>query len=455
MISLGFSNANLLIKLGDGANALFAQLNSPQGIGLLSSGAIIVSDTLNHRIRKIENGIISTIAGTGSPGYTGKYLVCTFLLIFNHPYPKHSKLASGTATSALINTPLGLAVYNNEVYFADSLNHVIRKISSSGSISNEQGVGATSGSQTLPLQMNTPTGVVFQSGTMYMADSKNLRVCYPGFLGIINCISTSSEPIGLGVYSGVVYAALLGNVIVSMQSGTPIVAGTGTSGFSGDGGVATSALLNGPSALTFDSSGNMLISDSSNNRIRKVTNGIISTLAGTSNRNFGNGAVGTLVSLSSPNSVYYAGNDDSTGGILIADMNNHVLRRLKDGRIYNVIGNVGISGSNSGNGVNVNAATLNSPPFVMKRFGDLIYFLDSGGCALRRIESSGVLKLVVGSCNSGNQDYFLSKSFDISSDGIIYIADYYNHRIAKFVIGGTSLTTLAGGSLKGFAGMFI
>ncbi|EFC41168.1 predicted protein [Naegleria gruberi] len=414
---------------GDGANALFAQLNSPQGIGLLSGGAIIVSDTLNHRIRKIENGIISTIAGTGSPGYT----------------------ASGTATSALINTPLGLAVYNNEVYFADSLNHVIRKISSSGSISNEQGVGATSGSQTLPLQMNTPTGVVFQSGTMYMADSKNLRVCYPGFLGIINCISTSSEPIGLGVYSGVVYAALLGNVIVSLQSGTPIVAGTGTSGFSGDGGVATSALLNGPSALTFDSSGNMLISDSSNNRIRKVTNGIISTLAGTSNRNFGNGAVGTLVSLSSPNSVYYAGNDDSTGGILIADMNNHVLRRLKDGRIYNVIGNVGISGSNSGNGVTVNAATLNSPPFVMKRFGDLIYFLDSGGCALRRIESSGVLKLVVGSCNSGNQDYFLSKSFDISSDGIIYIADYYNHRIAKFVIGGTSLTTLAGGSLKGFA----
>ena len=69
------------IQIGDGGAAVNAQLNSPQGIGILSTGAIVFSDTLNHCIRKIENGIISTLAGNGSPGLTGKFHMHTHDLL--------------------------------------------------------------------------------------------------------------------------------------------------------------------------------------------------------------------------------------------------------------------------------------------------------------------------------------------------------------------------------------
>ncbi|EFC41830.1 predicted protein [Naegleria gruberi] len=421
---------------GDGGAAVNAQLNSPQGIGILSTGAIVFSDTLNHCIRKIENGIISTLAGNGSPGLT-----------------------VGSAISAQLNTPTALIVASNDIYFAESGNHLIRRISSSGMltiyIGESSGTSGSSdtGTAGASFKMNTPMGIVFHAGNLYFSDSKNYRICVTsGALISVFKASLTSEPLGLASYNGNLYIAMKGNKVLQAKNSNTIIdfAGSGTSGYSGDGGLGTSALLNGPSALAFDSSGNLLISDSFNNRIRKVANGTISTLAGNSNRNFGNGVLGTLASFSSPNSVYYTGNDDSAGGILISDTNNHVLRRLKDGYIYNVIGNVAIPGNNNGNGVNVNDATVNSPPFVMKRFGDLIYFLDNNGCALRRIESNNVLTLVVGSCNTANQDYFLSKSFDISNDGIIYIADYYNNRIAKFEINNSTLTTLVGRSLKGF-----
>src|SRR5207253_2019957 len=147
--------------------------NHPIGVALDGQGHLFIADTLNNRVREISGGIISTVAGTGTAGYSGD---------------------GGQATSAQINNPYGVAVdAQGNVYIADSLNNRVRKVS--------------------------------------------------------------------------------GGVIST-------VAGTGTAGYSGDGGQATSAQLNFPIAVAVDGQGNLYIADLVNQRIRKVSAGIISTVAG-------------------------------------------------------------------------------------------------------------------------------------------------------------------------------
>lgn len=221
---------------GDGGPASAAALNFPQGLVMDNAGNLLISDGGNRVIRKVNpSGIISTIAGTpGTYGYSGD---------------------GGLATAAQMGFPSGLCVdATGAIYVADAGKHVIRRISASGIISTVAGTGVAgysgNGGPATSAQLSAPTDVsVDASGNLYIADRDNHCIRKISTSGIISTVA------GLG--------------------------GSLNYGFTGDGGPATSAKLNKPNSVSADASGNLYISDYTNNRIRKVnSSGTISTFAG-------------------------------------------------------------------------------------------------------------------------------------------------------------------------------
>lgn len=319
--TLGFS--------GDGGAASSAQFSYPYAVAASSTGNVYVVDQLNNRIRKITSaGIISTIAGTGTYGNTGD---------------------GGAATAATLANPQGVAVdAAGNVYVADYGNNRIRKISTTGIISNfaGSGTGIDGGAATTADVYHPAAVAVDASGNVYIAETGNNRVRKVNTSGIISTIAGTgvsgysgdagaataaklSSPYGVTVdASGNVYIADLGNNRIRKVSGGVIstVAGTGVAGFSGDGGAATSANINTPYGMTMDASGNMYICDYNNFRIRRVSaTCTISTIAGTGNPAYGgDGGMATLADLNRPTGIAV----DASGNIYVADNNNQRVRKL-------------------------------------------------------------------------------------------------------------------------------
>jgi sugar lactone lactonase YvrE len=271
------ANSNGVAGLsGDGGSAFSAEINRPSAIAIDGAGNIIFADTGNNAIRKINVvtgmiGNISTIAGTlGSAGYNGD---------------------GQAATSALLSAPQGLAFdASGNLYIADTGNNRIRMVSASNqSITTIAGNGSSSfsgdGAAAISAQFDQPWGVtVAVSGNVYIADFGNNRVRK------------------VDVATGVVTT----------------VAGNGNSSYTGDGGPATAATLNGPAGVVTDAAGNLYIADSENNAIRKVNSatGWIATIAGNGTALFGgDGFSATLAGLYKPYSVYL----DGAGNLFLAD----------------------------------------------------------------------------------------------------------------------------------------
>ncbi len=207
---------------GDGGPATNAHITSPAGLAADSSGNLYIADAVNHRIRKVlTDGTITTIAGNGIDGFSGD---------------------GGFATTASMSFPLGLArdQFGN-LYFADGNNNRVRKITPGGIISTVVGDGvghfAGDGGPAISASLNIPSDVAIDfAGNLYIADSGNNRVRKVDTSGAIST-----------------------------------VAGTGTDGFSGDGGPASQAALNFPWALTTDASGAVYIADRVNSRVRRIS----------------------------------------------------------------------------------------------------------------------------------------------------------------------------------------
>lgn len=263
---------------GDGGAATAASIRQPAGIALDGSGNIYISDNFNNRIRKVDaSGNISTVAGNGTGGYSGD---------------------GGAATAAMINRPTGITTDGSgNIYFADESNHVIRKVTvSTGVISTVAGngiagysVGVATGAS-----LKQPKDVaVDASGNIYIADWMNHRV---------RMVNTS------------------GNIVD--------LAGDGTMGFTGDGYAATAARVNKPIAVWIDASGNLLVADNGNSRIRKIVlagAGHIVTLCGNGTYSFsGDGGPATAAALNSPMGMV----SDASGTIYLADQGNHRIRKI-------------------------------------------------------------------------------------------------------------------------------
>ena len=283
---------------GDGspATAATVQLNGPTNVAIDAANNLYIVEAAGNRIRKITaaTGIISTIAGTGVPGFTGD---------------------GAAATAATLSNPRGIAVdAAGNVFFSDpgpgfgaGYNH-IRKITAATSfISTIAGNGlaggyAGDGAAATGARLNNPRGVVLDAtgNNLYFADMGNNRVRRIDLVG--------------------------GNIY--------LYAGNGTGGFAGDGTMATAAgtQINAASGVNFDNLGNLIISDANNNRIRMVTTstGIISTIAGTGlaagYAGDGTPATSATVKLNGPSNVAFT----SWGSYYIYDRSNGRIRIVRN-----------------------------------------------------------------------------------------------------------------------------
>ncbi len=309
------------------------------GIAVTSSGDAFIADSEARVVRKVSGGTISLLAGTGAKGFAGD---------------------GGAAASAKFNNPNGLALHaaSNSLYVADTGNHRIRKIDlTTNNISTIAGTGVAglgaAGSAT-GVALNSPTGIaVDAAGNVYFADTGNNRICK--------------------VTSGAL----------------TVVAGTGEVGNSGDGAAASAAKLNHPTGVAVSNDGATLyIADRGNNRIRKVVGGTISNFAGASNGTSGfggDGAAATSALLNAPTGVAL----DGGGNVLIADTDNERIRKVTvgDGLIVTIAGN-GNAG-NTGDGGAATSALLDTPVELALDGSARIAFCDAGNLRVRRLTMSG------------------------------------------------------------------
>jgi sugar lactone lactonase YvrE len=271
---------------GDGGPATSAQLNEPVDAALDGAGNLYIADRGNHRIRRVTpQGIITTIAGTGTNAFSGD---------------------GGPATDADLNNPVGVTVDSSgNVYIADEINHRVRKVDPSGVITTVAGTGvagsAGDNGPAAAAQLDRPIDVrVDTLGNLFVADIGAHRVRRIGPDGIITT-----------------------------------VAGTGVAGFSGDGGAATAARLASPIEVVPDPFGNLYIADSANSRVRRVNGaGVISTIVGTGTPGFaGDGGAAEDARLNSPAGVVL----NAGGDLFVADRGNNRVRIIENPLPPNVI----------------------------------------------------------------------------------------------------------------------
>lgn len=221
------------------------------------------------------------------------------------------------------------------------------------------------------------------------------------------------------------------------------VAGNGTQGYTGDSGGATSAQLDLPGGVAFDSSGNMYIADSANNVVRKVSGGTITTLAGTGTAGYaGDKGPATSAELSNPTGVAV----DSMGNVYIADANNQVIRMVAtSGEITTFAGN-NVPGYQGDLGP-ANEAELNVPVAVAVDKSNNVYIADANNNAIRMV-TSGTITTVA------NTTAYLSHPDAVAVDaaGDIFVADTGNERIVEFANTTYNFITIAGNGEPGFAG---
>ena len=215
------------------------------------------------------------------------------------------------------------------------------------------------------------------------------------------------------------------------------VAGNGTQGFSGDGGPATSALLNRPVDVAVDSSGNLFIADQFNHRIRKVdTSGNISTVAGNGTEGFsGDGGPATSALLNRPVDVAV----DSSGNLFIADRLNHHIRKVDTSGNISTVAGTGTAGL-TGDGGPATGAQLNSPRSVAFDSSGNLFIADTFNYRIRKVDTSGNITTVAGNGTKGDlgdggpaTSAQLDGPSDVAVDtsGNLFIADTFNYRIRK------------------------
>jgi trimeric autotransporter adhesin len=445
---------------GDGGIATVAQLYGPRGVAVDASGNIYISELATNRVRKVDTaGIITTVAGTGSSGFSGD---------------------GGPATAAKLNGPEGLYIdASGNLYIAEISNHRIRKVDTAGIISTVAGVGTQGfsgdGGAATAAELNRPEGVsVDAAGNMYIADTDNNRIRKVDTAGVITTVAGT----GVSAFSGdggVATAAGLynpnavkvdgaGNLyIVGRSSGRVrkvdtagvinTIAGGGSFGTLGDGGVATSAFLWLPRDVALDSAGNIYITDSENKRVRKVdTAGVITTLAGGS---VGDGGAAASAALYQPQDVAV----DGAGNLYIADDRNNRIRKVDTAGNISTVAGTGIPGY-SGDGGLATAAQLGFPKGLFIDAADNLYIADSGNRRIRKVDAAGIITTVAGDggfTSSGDGGLATAASLQnpidvfVDAAGNLYIADEQGHRVRKVDTSGI-ISTFAGTGVSGLSG---
>ncbi len=470
-------NGKLLLQTAAGqVSSLVTDMNNPGGVALEADGHILVADTGHHLVARVTpTGEVDLLAGniesgTGRAGFCGDH---------------------GPAVEACLSSPVDVAVdRNGNIFIADSGNRVIRKIAK---VSGQETIFTEVGSRTIEMTTasseytgsalsvaltSTKSVWIDSAGALVLTDSETgfgmVRKVESGQIRTVaggnrargdNGLATAAtlyQPQGVAIDSGGnLLIADSGNDRVRRVSEAGIitaVAGNGLGSYSGDGSAALTAKLNTPIGLAVDSAGNVYIGDAGNARLRKARpSGEIITVAG------GNGAGGagdfsgaTSAQVRDIRGVAV----DAAGNLYLADTGNHRIRKItpSDGVIARIAGTAA-SGAGA-DGPDALQSALRSPYGVVVDKSGSVYFSDTGNHRIRKLSPSGAIETIAGTGTAGfagDGDLAIRARLNnpsglaLDSEGNLYVADTGNHRIRHITPTGV-IRTIAGTGVSGFAG---
>ncbi len=378
----------------DGVAATAASIGQSGGLACDSTGNIYFSDYYNNLVRKISTtGILSTLVGNSHIRYSGDH---------------------GPATNAELNNSAGVALDAlGNIYIADGGNSCLRKVSTTSDTINTiagsptvSGFAGDGGPASAAKMANPINIAISPTGDIVFCDSGN---------SCLRKVSTTSDTI---------------NTIAGSQ-----VLGAG---FSGDGGPATAAQISNTASFCFDASGNIYIADGGNSCIRKVnrSTGIISTIIGTPTVSgfSGDGGPASVAHLNNPTAIAI----DATGNIYFTDGGNNCLRKVSttSDTINTIAGTPTVSGF-SGDGGAALSAQFNNPSGIAITSSGKIFISDKGNNRMRVITTTGIIKTVAGQDTAGFNGDGLCSGVELNQpQGVCldayyncYIADRFNNRI--------------------------
>jgi sugar lactone lactonase YvrE len=351
--------------LGDGDPAPAARLALSQGInpegGLRwQGGSYFIADPGDNRVRRVgPDGVMSTVAGGGSPA--------------------DGLGDGGLATAAGLGRVRGVApTAGGELYIADCDNNRVRKVDATGHISTVAGGGSPAdgvgdGGPATAAHLDCPTGIlVVPAGTAQPAGTIYVTDCF--FFGTAVNRVRKIDPSGK----------------------ITTVAGTGVAGFNGDGLAATATQLSCPSDVALDPAGNLVIADAGNNRVRRIdrTTGIVSTIAGDGTSGYGkDGVVATSTPVNNPTGVAF----DSSGRLIIAESTHARVRRVNTAGIISTVAGTGVPGF-SGDGGPATQAQLFGPAQVTLDGAGNILVDDTNNVRIRRVDAGTPPTPAAGEC---------------------------------------------------------
>jgi hypothetical protein len=399
-------------------------------------GSVYIADATNNVVWKVDTGgTIHRFAGRadGSGGFGGD---------------------GGPATQSTLNNPEAVTPDGaGNVYIADSGNHMVRMVDTTGVITTVAGNGNwyTPSPDNVPatqVSLSGPEGVAIEpSGALLLSDWNRIRRVQGGIITTVSG-SGGSEIIGIAVdQQGNIYYADPNNNEVRIAGSGASIAGNGTSGYSGDGGPATAAQLAGPYDVAVDAGNNIYIADWGNNRVREVTGGVIRTIAGNGKLTAGDGGPATQAQISIASKVAF----DSHGNYYFAILSDNVVKKVDtSGRITTVAGNG--NGGFGGDGGPATAATLWEPGNVAVDRNDNLYIVDERNNRIRLVApNTGIITTVAGGGSAlasnvpATQTALSPTAVAFDSAGNWYIADQGFELVRKVDSNGI-ITTVAGGN---------
>jgi sugar lactone lactonase YvrE len=325
---------------GDDVPAIEADLDAPNSVAVDAGGNLFIADSFNHRVRRVDadTGMITTVAGTGVPGYLGN---------------------GGPATEAQLAFPSYVAVdANGSLYIADGMNDRIQRVDAmTGIMTTAAGTGLAGntgdGGPATSATLGYPSGLAVDlEGNLYFADTENHRIRrVDAATGIITT-----------------------------------VAGTGPEGFAGDGGPATEALFARPADVAVDFAGNLFIADEKNQRVRRVDaiTGIITTVPGAGPESYG---VPTLsAGIPGPTAVTV----ENAGNLFIADGQGQRIRRVDAATgVVTTVAGTGVADF-GGDGGAATVAPLNHPAHIAVDAAGNLFIADSGNSRFRKVAATTI-----------------------------------------------------------------
>ena len=396
---------------GDNHLATATALRFPYQAVVDPVGKLLIADHFNRRIRQVDSlGLMTTVAGTGQVGFSGD---------------------GGLATAATISFPASVIADGAfDFSFTDSFNGRIRRVRNGviGTVAGNGGPSLTIDRKAQFTSLRQPNGLAFDGAeALFVVDGNNNRI-----------------------------------LRLSPTGDLSIVAGTGTAGFSGDGGPATRADVYLPENITVDRQGNLYIADFFNDRIRKVTpDGTIRTVVGTGAAGWSGDGVGVQVAINHPRGM----TTDGRGNLYFADYGNARVRRLGlDGRVETIAG-TGVpchtwESACFRDGLAATSTVLTSPSSIATDGNGTFWVVETDAHRIRKFTLDGAIFTVAGTGVAGysgdgglGTSATLNSPRDIALDknGNLYIVDQLNHRIRVLDNRGM-MRTLAGKGQAGFSG---